>query len=82
MHEPCAHFAETDGADVKRGDIRTGRHPFFFRDAAGTVTTGMGGGHHKEITYSDVVFIPVPVCLSHLSCEIRNMEKTEGTTAR
>lgn len=24
----------------------------------------------------------LPVCLSHLSCEVRNMEETEGTTAR
>lgn len=34
----------------------------FFRDAGGTETTGMGGGLHKEITYSDVVFVPA-TCL-------------------
>ncbi len=61
MHEPCARFAETEGADVNRGDIRTGRHPFF-HDAGGTETTGMGGGLHKEIIYSNVVFIPA-TCL-------------------
>lgn len=61
MHEPCARFAETDGDDVNRGDIRTGRHPLY-RGAGGSPSTGMGGGPHKDITYSDVVFIPA-TCL-------------------
>lgn len=42
-----------------------GREDILFfspRDAGGTETTGMGGGLHKEITYSDVVFIPA-TCL-------------------
>lgn len=61
MHEPCARFAETDGADVNGGDVRTGRHPLF-HEAGGKESTGMGGGLHKDITYSGVVVIPA-TCL-------------------
>lgn len=61
MHEPCAQFAETDGADINRGDIRTGRHPLF-RNVGGMETAGLGGEFHKDITYSDVVFVPA-TCL-------------------
>ena len=59
MHEPCAHFAETDGADGNRGDISDGKDILCFHDAG---ATGMGGGLHKEITYSYVVFVPA-TCL-------------------
>ncbi|KAF3688387.1 hypothetical protein EXN66_Car004059 [Channa argus] len=61
MHEPCARFAGTDGADVNRGDIRTGRHSLPL-DVGGMETTVKGGGFHKDITYSNDVFIPA-TCL-------------------
>lgn len=82
MHEPCAHFAEADGADVNGGDIRTGRHPLSHEAGGKRSQQGWVEALTKKlhilVSYSD----QLPVCSSHLSYETRNMEETEGTEAR
>lgn len=62
MHEPCARFAQTDGAYVNRGGI------LVLCDTGGTA--GMGMGLHEAVTDSDAVVIPAtcllePSVLSH-----------------
>lgn len=71
------------GADVNRGDIWMGKHPLFF-------FLGMSGEWRRQawvdaLTKKLHILMldshPLPVCLSHLSCEMREVGKTEGTTS-
>lgn len=55
---------------------------FFMRLGGGRSQRGWVEAFLKKLHILVLYSYQLPVCSSHLSCEMRNMEETEGTTAR